>query len=209
MFQSVFLSLIGKQYHGGLQAGDRELSTYCRLFGISVTNHCPVCSLRICLTDRLMIILKAFFQGIPLEWYICLQQLLKIPPPSTARVNFQVCLVPLPGSILGSSTGLRTGSEAALWKQLQRFTGPVLPLGIHNPTAAHGRPCVSVCVLNLHSSLQEACDLHPTSRCTPSQVSQRFNRPRVESAPRPIRTVVWPSPGKWKEHEAPHLQMRS
>lgn len=28
-----------------------------------------------------------------------------------------------------------------------------------------------VCVLSLHCSLQEACDLHPSSKCTPSQVS--------------------------------------
>ncbi|KAI9527962.1 hypothetical protein NQZ68_026004 [Dissostichus eleginoides] len=51
-------------------------------------------------------------------------------------------------------------------------TGPVLPLGIHNPTAAHGRPCMY--------SITGV---------------QRFNGPRVESAPRPIRTAIWPSPG--------------
>lgn len=71
--------------------------------------------------DRLLIIFGLFVQRIPLAWYniiIWVQQLLKIPPPSTNRVNFQVNLVPLPESILKSSTGLRTGSESALQEQL-------------------------------------------------------------------------------------------
>lgn len=115
-------------------------------------------------------------QGIPLGWYIIiiwLQQLLKIPPPSTTRVNFQVCLVPLPESILESSTGLiRTGSESALKEQLYGFPSGWFKMSqaLFCPWACMGGP-VWVSVLSLHSSLQEACDLHPTFRCTPSQVS--------------------------------------
>lgn len=41
---------------------------------------------------------------------------------STTRVNFQVRLVPLPESILESSTGLRTGSESALQEKLYGFS---------------------------------------------------------------------------------------
>lgn len=37
---------------------------------------------------------------------------------SATRVNFQVYLVPLPESILGSSIGLRTGSGYALQEKL-------------------------------------------------------------------------------------------
>lgn len=36
-------------------------------------------------------------------------------------------------------------TRTALWV-IQNVIGPVLPLGIHNPTAVPGRPCVSVCV---------------------------------------------------------------
>lgn len=51
---------------------------------------------------------------------------------STTRVNFQVCLVPLPASILESSTGLRTG---------QSFTGiPLIDSKCHTPCSAPGHP---------------------------------------------------------------------
>lgn len=81
------------------------------------------------------------------------------------------------------------------------------------PQLCLGGP-VWVSVLSLHSSLQEACDLHPTSRCTPSQVSDVKQGPAHAS-----RGIFPPVPSirlsghclvnEMGEDEAPHLQMRS
>lgn len=71
-----------------------------------------------------------------------------------------------------------------------------MPRGPHAASGhARSHSCereAPVRVLNLHSRLQEACDLHPTSRWTPSQGP-------------PARAVCAES----QEHEVPHLQIIS
>lgn len=138
---------------------------------------------------------------------------------STTRVNFQVCLVPLPESILESSTGLRTGSESALQEQLYRFPSDwfkmsqalFCPWASTIPQLCLGGP-VRVSVLSLHSSLQEACDLQPTSRCTPSQVSNAKQGPAhascgICSPPCPYRflAIAWRKKRRWSATPADEI----
>lgn len=131
--------------------------------------------------------LKVFVLGVSFEWYIIIiwvAQCLKIPPPSTTRVNFQVCLVPLPESILESSTGLQSGSESASQEQLYGFPSDWFKMSQDLfclwastiPQLCLGGP-VLVSALSLPSSLQLACDLHPTFWWTPSQVSNAKQGP--------------------------------
>lgn len=134
-----------------------------------------------------MIILMVFALGIPFEWYVIIiwvAQCLKIPPLSTTRVHFQVCLVPLPESIWESSTGLRSGSESTSQEQLYgipsywfKMSQDLFCLWASTiPQLCLGGP-VLVSALSLPSSLQLACDLHPTFCWTPSQVSNAKQGP--------------------------------
>lgn len=138
---------------------------------------------------------------------------------STTRVNFQVCLVPLPESILESSTGLRTGSESALQELLYRFPSDwfkmsqalLCPWASTIPQLCMGGP-VWVSVLSLHSSLHQACDLHLTSRSASSQVSNAKQGPAhalcgICSPPRPYRFLViaWWMKRKWSTTPADEI----